>query len=163
MNSIMKIKITFLLLFVSAVSFAQIKVKEASEDKQEVIGELKTFGEVQFFMTKSENMYIMSFKDINFTKLLQYETFTFNDVDNAFESLYKLIIDGFESKPDEPIVLELPEGDLEIHFPKLMGIVNVQFKFTKKSNPSYTAVSGGLTEKKVMKLFGKDEKKKKKD
>lgn len=156
----MKIKLTFLLLFVVSASFAQIKVL-GTQETPETIGHVKKMGGFHVYCEKySDNTYHFTFRDLNYTSITELETFSFKDVDNAFENFYAVIINGLETLP-EPILIELPEGVLRVIFTKSYGKHVFNFNFTPTGS-GYESLSIFMNEKDANILFGKAEKNDKK-
>lgn len=154
-------KITLLvLLLVSTVSFGQLKkVEEKPTDKGVEIGKIQPMGQpVHMSCTKyGEDVYAFTYLDGEFLhNKTVFHTFIFKDIDGAFNSLYDIIIKGFEEMPKEPIKLELDKEFLWIHFQKDMGIKLVYFEssYTKDDN-SHKGISRKFTKKQIEKLFGK--------
>lgn len=105
-------------------------------------------------LEKCENFCTIYYKDISYRHINEYKHFTFEDVDNALENLYTMIIEGFNNPPKERIMLELPEHYLYLSFPSELGVYFFQFDVqTKKSNIS--SYSTKMSKRQVNKLFGK--------
>lgn len=147
----MRTKITMLLFSVTTIAFSQIKI--LTTEKAVTIGKISNFGGgYDFLCEKVNDTYLFSYRDISYTQLDVYKDFEFADVDNAFEDLYTLLINAFETPPEEDVLLELPNGLLLLHFVKAMGIVNVNLTYSENGT---SGTSGWLTKRKVLKLFGK--------
>ncbi|PTT23157.1 hypothetical protein DBR28_19200, partial [Chryseobacterium sp. HMWF028] len=69
--------------------------------------------------------------------------------------LYKLIMDGFISIPEENVVLELPNDIIELHYEKNYGQQTMQFIQVINKNRKYIGKSQFLTQKQVEKVFGR--------
>ncbi|AOR28952.1 hypothetical protein FORMB_19220 [Formosa sp. Hel1_33_131] len=151
----MRNTITAVLLLFMSFGYAQIKKIEVTKPTR--IGKVGNFAVTEFFCEKANNTYRFTFRDINYTHLTEYKSFEFDDIDNAFENLYNLIIEGFNKPPKDDVFIELPEGVLKLHFIKAVGIVNMNMDFSKNG---ISGLSGWLTKRKVIKLFGKKKKKK---
>ncbi len=141
------------MLFVGTVGFSQIKIIKPEEPI--LIGKVGAFGAPNFTCKKDvkNNTYIFTYIDLNFRKTDVYKSFKFKDIDNAFDNLYKLLMDGLKNKPKEDITIELAEGEyIKLHFVSAFGVVNVNIS-SYKNGVSGTSV--WLTKRKVKKLFGK--------
>jgi len=148
-------KLTLLvMLVVTATSFAQLKKVETV--KSEEIGKVGPFGMPKTIdCTKMGNKYTFEYKDMQFPDMNDYKKFSFEDVENTFEDLYKTIMDGFETMPKEDITLELPNYIISLKFTKAIGMTSVAFFSAPKTNTSLIGYSSPLTKKQVEKLFGK--------
>jgi hypothetical protein len=82
--------------------------------------------------------------------------FTFKDVDNAYNSLYTIITNGFSASPLSDIKLELPNNYVFgcIIMLVVSGKVTVQFMVLSKEGVSNN-ISEPLTPEQVDKLFQK--------
>lgn len=141
----------FYLLFVLFFSFglqAQIKVV-----KNEELSKIGSQGSVSLY--KKQNQYIFNYQDINSSNLNTFRTFSFKDLNNDFDQLYKMISDGFISMPSENIILELPRDILELHFARNYGQITMQFIQYVNKNDKYMAKSQFLTKKDIDRIFGK--------
>ncbi|WP_116788069.1 hypothetical protein [Flavobacterium psychrotrophum] len=144
----------FVVLLVSSVSFAQLKKVDVvkAEPIGKVGGALGTPKSIE--CTKTGNTYTFEYRDMKLTSIEAYKEFSFDDVDNTFEDLYKTIIDGFENTPKEDVVLSLPNYIITLDYTKALGIVNLNMYITLK-NTDVTGLTAALSKKQVDKLFGK--------
>lgn len=142
--------ITVAMLLIMSVAHSQIKVTQ--EFKPLEIGKVGSFGAKQFLCTKLDDTYTITFRDINFSHLEEYKSFQFEDIDNAFENLYTIIMDGLENIPEDGIFMELPNGDLKLNFIKTMGVANANMTYTENG---ISGTSGWITKRQTIKLFGK--------
>ncbi|MEQ3691892.1 MAG: hypothetical protein ABNG98_10355, partial [Flavobacterium sp.] len=91
------------------------------------------------------------------------KSFYFKDLNNDYEALHKIIIDGFNSDPLLDIKLELPEDFVWLHYSKNLGQTFVQFMAKNKKNET-TGVTKAFNLEQINKLFEKKlEKKEKKE
>ena len=151
-----KIILLFALMF-SVASFAQFKKVEKKESKFTEIGKVQPLGQpVQIVCKKTEdNIYAFSYRDNAYKTLDEYENFYVKDVDNAFDALYNTIIEGFETKPKEPIVLETENQFIYITFVQNFGTL-VSLGSSDKNGSERKTHSATITKKQVEKLFGKN-------
>lgn len=139
-------KITFLtFLFFTTLGFSQIK--KIKTEKTQKIGK-----SANVTCEKTGNTYIFTYRDINFSQLEEYKSFAFEDVQNAFEELYKIIIKGFEEVPKEPIELKLPNQIITLKYMKSFGVVNLTILSDENG---IIGRSEYLTKRRINKLFGK--------
>lgn len=146
-------KLTLLLLLLTTtLSFAQLKKVETI--KTEEIGKVQPFGApMNLECQKKGDEYTIRYKDAEFPNLTEYREFSFKDVDNTFEDLYAVILDGFEKLPEETIKLELPDYIISLEFKKSFGVPVVRFYSSRKGG--LVSASNQITKKQVEKLFGK--------
>jgi hypothetical protein len=151
-----KFTILFLLV-VTATSFAQIKKVEQVKSNSVEIGKIQPLGQpVHMSIEKDGDIYSFIYKDEEFKHILQYESFIFKDVDNAYASFYDMIIKGFEEMPAEPIKLELEHQFVWLKFSKQLGIKLITFSSTNdKSTGARVTSSKDFNKKQIEKLFGK--------
>ena len=150
----MKKIILLLALTLSTVSFAQLKKVETVKSEQigKVGGAMGSPKTIE--CTKIGNVYTIEYRDMKFPNIEAYKEFSFEDVDNTFEDLYKTIIDGFENTPKEDVTLSIPNYTITLDYTKALGMVNVNIYITLK-NADVTGVTAALTKKQIDKLFGK--------
>jgi len=139
----------FVMLIISSVSFAQLKKVDVV--KPTFIG---SAGSQSVECTKLGNTYTFVYADLNFPNIKANKEFSFNDVDNTFEDLYKTIADGFENMPKEDVNLSLPDYLLTLKYKKTMGIVSLYLE-SSRNGSGVTGSTYPLTKKQVDKLFGK--------
>lgn len=142
-----KVLLGLSLLFMS-FGFSQIKISESSKSEE--------IGKVQFInLTKVEKIYIFAYKDIKFMQVNEVKSFAFENLNNDIDSLYNMIMSGFENMPAEDIKLELPNDIVWLHFEKNLGVVSFQFIHEVNKNSKVVGYSRYLNKNQVMKLFGK--------
>ncbi len=134
-------------------SFAQINVVDVA--KPISIGKVGNIAATFIYMDKEDSVYTITYQDIKFQHLTEFKSFSFKDINNDFDKLYKIIIDGLDNPPKEDIMLELPNDIVWLHFQKSLGVVNVRFSSAVNKNPNIIGVSIYMTKKQVLKLFGK--------
>ncbi|KGO85221.1 hypothetical protein Q765_17130 [Flavobacterium rivuli WB 3.3-2 = DSM 21788] len=156
----MKKIILFLALALSTASFAQIKKVDKAElaaSSGEVIGKIEPFAQgVEMECVKNGNTYTFTYKDYQYKTIDQRASFSFEDIDNAFEDFYKTAIDAFETKPKESIMIETKDQYIFISYSKTMGIGSVSFKSTSsKASGAPMSFTKEFNKKQIEKLFGK--------
>lgn len=146
---------TFLSFFFTG--YSQIKLSKQNDVDCNEIGNVKALATPMIEMQRceSDNMvtYSIHYKDIQYKQIEEWKSFYFVEEDDAFETLYKLIMDGFETVPKKDIVIDLPKGSVHLHFKKSLGLVSLQFIHFSPANVMGT--SPAITKKQVQKLFGK--------
>ncbi|WP_142726230.1 hypothetical protein [Chryseobacterium sp. ON_d1] len=142
-------KIILLITCMFGISvFSQIKVLK-SESLVE-IGKDNSVG-----LYKKEDKFTVNYQDLNTSNLNTIRSFSFQNINGDVAGLFKLIMDGFISVPDENIVLELPNDIIELHYEKNYGQQTVQFIQVINKNRKYIGKSQFLTQKQVEKIFGR--------
>ncbi|WP_172919496.1 hypothetical protein [Capnocytophaga canis] len=99
--------------------------------------------------------YSVFYKDIEFKHLEEWKSFYFLETGNDFETLYRLITDGFSNPPKNDIIIELPKGSVHLHFEKNMGVISFQFIHFPLNSTAVMGRSPYLTKRQIDKLFGK--------
>nr|WP_315032552.1 hypothetical protein [uncultured Chryseobacterium sp.] len=142
-------KIILLITCMFSISvFSQIKVL-----KNESLVEIGKDNSVGLY--KKEDKYTVNYQDLNTSNLNTIRSFSFQNLNGDVLGLYKLILDGFISAPEENIVLELPNDIIELHYEKNYGQPTVQFIQYINKNRKYVGKSQFLTQKQVEKVFGR--------
>ncbi|WP_343686458.1 hypothetical protein [Chryseobacterium gleum] len=142
-------KIILLITCMFGISvFSQIKVL-----KNESLVEIGKDNSVGLY--KKEDKFTVNYQDLNTSNLNTIRSFSFQNLNNDVAGLYKLIMDGFVSTPDENIVLELPNDIIELHYEKNYGQQTMQFIQVINKNRKYIGKSQFLTQKQVDKIFGR--------
>ncbi|MFG4001974.1 hypothetical protein ACHRV1_10185 [Flavobacterium aquidurense] len=148
----MKKIITIAILMFSFVSFAQIKVIETVPVER---------------LGKVNNNYIQKIGDeytVYYTSIQSDDEssslrkFTFKNVNNDYNSLYSIIVNGFTANPLYDIKLELPNNYIWLHYTGsvLPEKATVQFMVSSKDASSVTSsVSEPLLKDQINKLFQK--------
>ena len=148
----MKRIITIAILMFSFVSFAQIKVIETVPVER---------------LGKVNNNYIQKIGDeytVYYTSIQSDDEssslrkFTFKNVNNDYNSLYSIIVNGFTANPLYDIKLELPNNYIWLHYTGsvIPEKATVQFMVSSKDASSATSsVSEPLLKDQINKLFQK--------
>lgn len=141
------------MLFISVVSFAQLKKVETVKSVE--IGKVGPWGMPKTIdCKKAGNTYTFEYKDYVYPDIDAYKTFSFEDIDNTFEELYKVFVEGFNTIPEEAVTLELPDYLLSLKFSKAMGTKSVVI-YTTPINSGVVGHTAVLSPKQIDKLFGK--------
>ena len=145
-------------LFITFFSNAQIKVIETTP-----IIRLGSIGQNDMFILTEGNKYTFFYKNVENEESINSKSFYFKDLNNDYENLHKIIVDGFNADPLLDIILELPEDFIWLHYSKNLGQTFVQFMVKNKKNES-TGVTNAFNLAQINKLFEKKlEKKDKKE
>ena len=148
------------MLMVASVSFGQIKKVESTKVEKTEIGKITPGGIFAMKCEKAGDNYYFTYKDDTFKVLNQENTFVIKDVDNAFESLYGMIQEGFTTLPEEPFMLEFEDGYLWLSYRKFLGAPVIKFGHASSKTAEYASIgfSQEFTKKQIDKLFGKKKK-----
>ena len=148
----MKKIITLATLFFSVVSFAQIKVLETVP--VEKLGKVNNN-----YIQKIGDEYTVYYTSIqNDDESSSLRKFTFKNVNNDYNSLYSIIVNGFTATPLYDIKLELPNNYIWLHYTGsvIPEKATVQFMVSSKDASSATSsVSEPLLKDQINKLFQK--------
>ncbi|MDA6069484.1 hypothetical protein NJT12_07630 [Flavobacterium sp. AC] len=148
----MKRIITIAILMFSFVSFAQIKVIETVP--------VERLGKVNNnYIQKIGDEYTVYYTSIqNDDESSSLRKFTFKNVNNDYNSLYSIIVNGFTANPLYDIKLELPNNYIWLHYTGsvIPEKATVQFMVSSKDASSVTSnVSEPLLKDQINKLFQK--------
>jgi len=144
-------------------SFGQISVNKKIQS--ELIGAFKYMGSTYVECNKypnedGEDYYLFSFRNSEYTQIVDIKSFGFYDIDNAFENFSTMCLEGFDNPPeDNYFSLSLTDGDLMVYYTKSTGVLSMYFVYTENSVSSKTS---WMTKKQTQKLFGKFKKKRRK-
>ncbi|MDR4953932.1 hypothetical protein REB14_17260 [Chryseobacterium sp. ES2] len=142
-------KIILLITCMFGISvFSQIKVL-----KNESLVEIGKDNSVGLY--KKEDKFTINYQDLNTSNLNTIRSFSFQNLNGDVAGLYKLIMDGFVSTPEENVVLELPNDIIELHYEKNYGQQTMQFIQVINKNRKYIGKSQFLNQKQVEKIFGR--------
>lgn len=145
-------RLLLLVLLISSTLTAQIK---KSADQEVLIGEHKKHGYAIVKCTKSQSRYTFWYENYRDPAQNETKSFSFENVDGDFESLYAMIMDGFETIPEAPVILQLPNDVVWLNFIKSYGTVKFRFSHDDGRSTEGMAVTDWMTKKNVKKLFGK--------
>jgi len=148
----MKKIITLATLFISVVSFAQIKVLETVP--VEKLGKVNNN-----YIQKIGDEYTVYYTSIqNDDDSSPLRKFSFKNVNNDYTSLYNIIMGGFTASPLYDIKLELPNNYIWLHYTGsvLPEKATVQFMVSSKEAASATSsVSEPFVKEQINRLFQK--------
>lgn len=146
----MRLNLFLLIVFLSNVSFAQMKVYDT--DKGEQIGVFKTMGTMYAELIKYDDVVVFTYRDEKFEKLDNYKKFSFyySDID----TLYSLFIDFNNVKKGDSKTVELDNGDtLTFEYKKMLG--KTYAKVFHHENSGVTGLLRYMTNKQIDRLFDK--------
>ncbi|BDU25685.1 hypothetical protein [Flavobacterium sp. GSB-24] len=147
----MKKIITLAALFFTFVSFAQVKVLETVP--VEKLGKVNNN-----YIQKIGEEYTVYYTIVQSDDDSTLRKFSFKNIDNAYNSLYNIIMGGFTASPLYDIKLELPNNYIWLHY---TGNVvpdksTVQFMVSGKERDAATNnVSEPFVKDQINKLFQK--------
>jgi hypothetical protein len=145
----MKKVIAIAILFISSIGFSQIKVLETVP--VEKLGRVNNNFYVQKIGDEFTFFYTTVQSDESESGL---KSFSFKNVDNAYQSLYGIISKGFTASPLNDVKLELPNNFVWLHYIASSDKVTVQFMVSSKEAGT-THISEALSKEQVEKLFQK--------
>ena len=146
----MKKIIAIAVLFISAVGFSQIKVIETVP--VEKLGRVNN----SFYVQKIGDDFTFFYTTVQSEDSeSSLKAFTFKNVDNAYQSLYKIIAGGFAASPLNDVKLELPNNFVWLHYIASSDKTTVQFMVSSKEDAGSTHISEPLSKEQVEKLFQK--------
>ncbi|MFD1605846.1 hypothetical protein ACFSJW_04520 [Flavobacterium artemisiae] len=147
----MKKIITLAALFFSFVSFAQVKVLETVP--VEKLGKVNNN-----YIQKIGDEYTVYYTIIQSDDDSTLRKFSFKNIDNAYNSLYSIIMGGFTASPLYDIKLELPNNYIWLHYTGnvVPDKATVQFMVSGKERDAATNnVSEPFVKDQISKLFQK--------
>lgn len=158
-------KLILVLAFViSGVSFGQFTVSDSSEN-WEKIGNANAH--TILYQKKDESKGKIQYRDFQTLNLfssnpiiMDYYEFEFSTEPDTLDKIYRIFKDHFNSKKEETITLDFPEGKMILEFSKSLGSFFCNFKFEKintllDKGDSSIRTTGAMKEKQLDKLFGK--------
>ena len=148
----MKRIITIAILFLSFTSFAQIKVLETVP--------VERLGKVNNnYIQKIGDEYTVYYTSIqNEDESSSLRKFAFRNLNNDYNNLYNIIVNGFTASPLYDIKLELPNNYIWLHYTGSVSPdkATVQFMVSSKDPSSVTSsISEPLIKDQINKLFQK--------
>lgn len=148
----MKYLFLFSFLIISTFSFSQIQTLKRSNKVE--IGRVGPMGKQNLWCERSGDLYTFYYKDMKSPGMATVKSFAFKDIDNAFNNLYEMIMDGFKEMPIENTMVKLPKDVIWLHYEKIVGATSFQF-WHGDGKKMDGGVSQLLTRAQVQKLFGK--------
>lgn len=149
----MKNLITILVLFISCMSFGQIKVIETTP-----IIRLGAIGQNDMYIQAEGDKYTFTYKNIEKEEEITTRSFMFRDLNNDIQKLEDIILSGFSAEPLLDIKLELPNDYIWLHYSKNLDRTYVQFMCRSKDG-STSGVSKSFNLEQIVKMFDKKLKK----
>ncbi|WP_281228548.1 hypothetical protein [Flavobacterium aquiphilum] len=146
---IMRKIIAIVALFISSIGFSQIKVLETVQ--VEKLGRVNNSFYVQKIGDEFTFFYTTAQSEDEEPAL---KAFTFKNVDNAYQSFYKIISGGFSASPLNDVKLELPNNFVWLHYIASSDKTMVQFMVSSK-DAGLTHISEPLSREQIEKLFQK--------
>lgn len=147
-----KLLLTFL-FFATVSSFAQIRLVNTT--KTEILSRI---GLVYIEKVDEGKSFVVNFSNMN-SPIIEYKSFSFKNTDNAFNTLYEIMMQGFNEVPRDPYKIQAGEGFIYLKYLRVDGNVLMQiqqFLDTEREDGSREmAVSKHLTEDDIKMLFKK--------
>lgn len=144
----MKIITLIPLLFCWTLSFSQIKVSKPA--KPTLIGQVAPMGVLSIKCEKQGDLVIFTYRDAQYSQIIEFKNFSFLDVDGALDNFYEAVISVIESK--EELEIELPNSTIYIKPGNILGIPSVSFSHFEDGVSGF---SHDIARKHVDKLFNK--------
>ena len=148
----MKSLLLITLLLCSTLGFSQIQTIKKS--KKVEVGRVGPMGKQNLWCEREGITYTFYYKDVKSPGMATVKSFSFKDIDNAFDNLFELIMEGFQAMPIENTMVKLPKDVIWLHYEKIVGATSFQF-WHGDGNKMDAGVSQLLTKAQVQKLFGK--------
>lgn len=138
------------MLLLSVSSFSQIELVETS--KSEVISQISYV----YLEKKGEDMYNFFYKDVN-SVAHEYVSFSFRNLDNDVDKLYKILSNGFEEVPRDPLKMKANGEIVWLKYSRdaVDNKITLTIEQYVSTNPEVKTVSRPLTAEDVNKLFSK--------
>lgn len=147
-GNIRKMRIIFSIVGLLLCSALPAQIKVLKNESLSLVGKNNS---VELY--KRKNKYTITYQDINDSNLNIYRSFSFLDVDNDIETLYRLLHQGLNDIPKQEIQLELPEDIVGLYFVKNYGQPMVQFVHYIGKNKTTVGKSPFLTRANLSKIF----------
>jgi hypothetical protein len=145
----MKKIIAIAALYISSIGFSQIKIIETVP--VEKLGRVNN----RFYIQKIGDEFTFFYTTVQSDDAKSaLKAFSFKNVDNAYQNLYRIMSKGFTARHLNDIKLELPNNFVWLHYIASSDKTTVQFMVSSKKNGS-THISEPLSKEQVEKLFQK--------
>lgn len=157
-KSIIKLQIISIVVFISIfLNTATCQITKITNNVVSTsIGEVKDFGgwwaSMSMYTTEKDTSYGIAFLNTKYSTINDIKSFTFKQVDNDFNYLYKLICDTISAVKKTSVDLQLEKGLLTLNFDVSMGAGGVAFVWEENYVRS---TSRYFSRKQIDKLFGK--------
>ncbi len=146
----MKKFITITVLLLGFIGFGQMKVSEGT--KAEIIGQVKPMGIFTAELSKTNDIYILAYRDPAYQQIDVIKSFGFKVID--LDTMYSLLSDFTNVKEGDVKNVDLEDGGhLNIEYKKAFGKMYASTMHTDRAGVS--ALLPYLTNKQLSKLFGK--------
>ncbi|MGJ3236458.1 hypothetical protein [Marivirga sp.] len=139
-------------LIIAATSFSNAQIQKKEVRSWEKVGNY--WGMLELHVA-DDGLYRFTYQDIKFQTKKVYKTFYMYDEDDALAYLYNEIMKGFETMPEKPLVFEMPDDKITIHFEKSLGVPNA-WVYHKDLSSGIEGKLPNLTVNRVVKWFGQD-------
>jgi len=149
----MKKLLSLSFLLITLVTTAQIKIGK-TEAKSVLIGKVGTPTLSTVELTKTGDLVTFKYQNNLKPQIAEFKTFSFKDVDGAFEGFYGVIIEGLNTVPKEDVKIELPNETVSLQYKKEMNIASVKMKISYNDGQE-GGVTVWLTKLQINKLFNK--------
>ena len=153
-----RVKIITTLIALSTFLSVNAQLSQVSKIKSEKVGAIKVMGQESMTCTRIDNLISITYRDLQYTHIVEYKSFKFEDVDGALDNFTKIVLDGFSNPPKEPISLMLGDSYISLVYQKGMGRVVMKILvqgIVEKGNVTPDGMTGSYTEKQYRKLFDK--------
>jgi len=139
-----------MMLFLSVTSFAQIELVETS--KTEVISQISYV----YLEKKGEDLYNFFYKDMN-SVAHEYVSFSFRNLDNDVDKLYKILSNGFVEAPRDPLKMKANGEIVWLKYTRntVDGTITLTVEQYVSTDPEVKTISRPLTASDIDTLFGK--------
>lgn len=142
-------RILLLMLLTTTLSFGQMTVTDV--EKPETIGKISGLGTTFIELKKSDDVYIMLYRDEKYAHINEYKSFTFDDA----EAFYQILLEGIEKKETATKRIELANDILTLEFKKSFGKGIVEIYHNPDKIAEVLGKMQWLDKKRLDKLFGK--------
>jgi len=146
----MKKILTLAIALFSASLFSQIELIETS--KTEVVSQISYV----YLEKEGENEYHLFYKNMN-SVAHEYVSFSFKNLNDDLEKLYKILANGFVEVPRDPLKMKA-NGEivwLNYYYNNVDGLTTLTIEQTVSLEPEVKTKSRPLTAEDIDKLFGK--------
>lgn len=147
-------KLILLFTFLSFVLTGYAQISTIKKSRTVEVGRVGPLGKQNLWCERTGNEYTFYYKDMKSPGMATVQSFSFKDIDNAFDDLYAMIMNGFDEMPTDNTIVKLPKDIIWLHYEKVVGATSFQF-WHGDSRQMDAGVSQLLTKGQVQKLFGK--------
>jgi uncharacterized protein YuzE len=144
-----------LLLFLLMVSAASAQMKIEDSSKWQSIGKNAPIGSFHSELEKNDNVYRITYRDVEFPNLVELKSFDFEASQEDLEQLYQTMLSGFDTMEEKDITFA--DDKISLQYVKSMGVVGMRF-FHADLKTAIVGRSDNFSKKQLAKLFGKSSK-----